>query len=210
MVRFLFLALFACAGCKDRHINDQGSQPQRNAVDHKMDAAMPPVGQPHTIRISALKPWTSIAKPVLDDKYSTGDRMSAQHDVFKVGGFRLTFVPAKDSSDPESIGRVEYVFRARTLQDVSGRLVEALQRFGFAVPRTFDDVIARASQIPDDLAGLDIGDRLVSQTFDWAPEWRGFVKIFSEGALTGKDTHRAQWMVELRAFQPGFRAASDP
>ena len=170
----------------------------------------PPASGPHKILTSALAPWTSLEVPVLEDSSSTGNRFTARHDVFSAGGFRLTFVTANDSSAPESIGRVEYVFRERSLQRVSERVVEALQRFGFAVPGQLAEPFARAAQIPDDLQHLDVGERLVSQVFDWAPQWRGFVKIYAEGALTGSDTHRAQWMVELRAFQPAFRAASDP
>jgi hypothetical protein len=164
---------------------------------------------PHKILIRALAPWTSIAEPLLEAQHSTGDRYTAKHDLFNVGGFRLTFVPTKDPSAPETIGRIEYVFRARSLGQVSELLREALGRFGFAVPPRFGEVITRASRIPDDLAGLEIGQRLASQTFDWAAGWRGFAKLYAECAQTGNDMRRTNWMVELCAFQPPFRAASD-
>jgi len=158
------------------------------------------------ILISALVPWTSIAEPRLE----AGDRFTVTRDVFQVGGFRLTFVRTKDPGAPESIGRIEYVFRERSLRDASQRLDESFQRFGLDVTPKLDDVIARASKIPDDLAGLGIGQRLEAQSLDWAGGWRGSVKLYAECAQTGNDMRRTNWMVELRVFQPAFRTPSDP
>jgi hypothetical protein len=117
----------------------------------------------------------------------------------------LKLLPGRIPDVADLLKRPKYL-RECSLDVAFERVVEALRQFGFARSPELDHLFARASEIPEELAGI-FGPVCESELWE-SSGWTCFLQISAENF--GPGTRRQQWCLDFRIYQKDFRLHTDP